>query len=83
MLAFFNNSKTVSFPISFPLNWEGKIDFRDFIISDIVYQLVCSQNQSNSNTLALKNEDINVLINKIDAAELFTNQILYIFNFFF
>ena len=51
------------------------IENKNFIISDIVYQLVCSQNQSNSNTLALKNEDINVLINKIDAAELFTNQI--------
>ena len=51
------------------------IENHKFIISDIVYQLVCSPNQSNSNTLALKNEDINVLTNKIDAAELFTNQI--------
>ena len=51
------------------------IENHKFIISDIVYQLVCSPNQSTSNTLALKNEDINVLTNKIDAAELFTNQI--------
>ena len=55
--------------------WLRFNDGKSFIISDIVSQLVYSQNQSDLIKLALKDEDINVLTNKITAAELFTNQI--------
>ena len=55
--------------------WLRVNDDKSFIISDIVFQLVYSQNQSDLIKLALKDEDINVLTNKITAAELFTNQI--------
>ncbi len=55
--------------------WLRMVDYKKFIISDIVYQLIDSQNQSNLINLPLTNEDINILTNKIYAAELFTNQI--------
>ena len=55
--------------------WLSMIDSKNLKISDIVYQLVDSQNQSNLINLALTDNDINVLTNKIIAAELFSNQI--------
>ncbi len=55
--------------------WLRMVDNENWIISDIVYQLLYSQDQLDLIDLVLTNEDINVLTNKILAAELFTNQI--------
>ncbi len=55
--------------------WLRMVNNQKFIISDIVFQLIDSKNQSNLINLAITDEDINILSNKIYAAELFTNQI--------
>jgi len=55
--------------------WLRIVDDKNLLISDIVYQLVDSQYQLNLIDIALNDKDINIMKNKIEAAELFTNQI--------
>tara|TARA_Y100001968_G_scaffold240380_1_gene223924 strand:+ start:83 stop:1429 length:1347 start_codon:yes stop_codon:yes gene_type:complete len=55
--------------------WLRMVDNENLIISDIVYQLLYSHDQSNLINLVPTDDDVNVLTNKIVAAELFTNQI--------
>ncbi len=56
-------------------HWLSIVNQKKIVISDIVFQIVDSQKQLNLINLVLKDKDINVLKNKIEAAELFTNQI--------
>tara|TARA_Y100001968_G_scaffold310697_1_gene331899 strand:- start:1576 stop:2949 length:1374 start_codon:yes stop_codon:yes gene_type:complete len=55
--------------------WMEMVNNQEYQISDIVYNLLYIENKNYSNNIEQYQQDMNVLNNKIFAAEIFTNQI--------